>query len=399
MRYRFAAYALFLVFAGRAEDAHPPTTAAQRLIRPPQIEFDEALAISTALQWWSDRSTFKTIRYGGFRVKPGGMVAGSGFALGGEFFRDDLAGGQVLIRASGRSSFTGYQLYDAEFALPRLLGEHVFVDLLGTYRNFPRMSYFGPGPDSSKNSRTSYRLEDVAYELTVGVNPFSRLRLGASGGFLQVNVGPGQHSRFLSTEEAFGPVTTPGVDRQSDFITTRGFVDFDYRDSTSGPRSGGYYSATFSNYEDRSLRTGSHRRLDLRAQQYIPFFSKQRVIALRGYTALTEARAGHRIPFYLQPTLGGPDTMRGFHPFRFHDENLLLMNAEYRWKISSGVEMAAFVDSGKVFATRQSLDTRDLMHSYGVGMRFNSRESNFLRVDVGCGNEGCRVWLRFNNFF
>ncbi|MGH9675304.1 MAG: BamA/TamA family outer membrane protein [Bryobacteraceae bacterium] len=73
-------------------------------------------------------------------------------------------------------------------------------------------------------------------------------------------------------------------------------MDFDYRDSTKG----------------------SHRRIDLRAQQYIPFFSKQRVIALRGYTAMTDARSGHRIPFYLQPTLGGPDTMRGFHPFRYH---------------------------------------------------------------------------------
>jgi hypothetical protein len=40
---------------------------------------------------------------------------------------------------------------------------------------------------------------------------------------------------------------------------------------------------------DQWLGAYSFRRLDVDLRQYLPFFSKQRVIALRAYTALTDS--------------------------------------------------------------------------------------------------------------
>jgi outer membrane protein assembly factor BamA len=61
-------------------------------------------------------------------------------------------------------------------------------------------------------------------------------------------------------------------------------------------------------------------------------FTKRRALALRDRTTLTDAAAGQVLPFYMQPVLGGSDDLRGFRPFRFADQNLLNLTAEYRWE-------------------------------------------------------------------
>ncbi len=42
----------------------------------------------------------------GFRLKLGGLVSGSGFALGPEYLRRDLADGGVIIRASKPAKYS-----------------------------------------------------------------------------------------------------------------------------------------------------------------------------------------------------------------------------------------------------------------------------------------------------
>jgi len=139
--------------------------------------------------------------------------------------------------------------------------------------------------------------------------------------------------------------------------------------------------------------------MDLEVQQYIPFFNRRRVIALRGKSVLTYADSGQRVPFYLQPTLGGSDDLRGFRPFRFYDDNMVVLNAEYRWESFSGLDMALFVDGGKVFPRRAQWNLKDLEGSAGFGFRFNVRNSVFMRVDVGFSHEGFQLWVKFNNVF
>ena len=80
-------------------------------------------------------------------------------------------------------------------------------------------------------------------------------------------------------------------------------------------------------------------------------------------------------------------------------DNLLVMNAEYRYEIFAGLDMAVFADAGKVFMTKSKLNFSDLEGSWGVGMRFNARNAVFLRLDAGFSHEGFQVWVKFNNVF
>jgi outer membrane protein assembly factor BamA len=97
--------------------------------------------------------------------------------------------------------------------------------------------------------------------------------------------------------------------------------------------------------------------------------------------------------------LGGSDDLRGYRPFRFYDNNSLVFNAEYRWEVFSGLDMALFADAGKVYPRWQQTNFENLEASFGFGFRFNVRNDVFLRIDTGFSHEGFQVWFKFNNVF
>ena len=292
----------------------------------------------------------------GFRLQFGGLATGQGFALGPEYLRRDFATGNLIFRGSVRASLAKAQLFELQLTLPRLANEKMFVDLYAVHRNYPRIGYFGSGPDSEEGSRTNFRLEDTVYDFTAGVKPLRGLKLGVTGGYLQVNTGPGTRPGIASIEEVFTGATTPGLDTQSDFLRSGGFIQFDYRDNPGGPRSGGNYLAIFTYYDDRILNRHSFRHLQLEAQQYISFFNGRRVIALRARSILSFTNQGQRVPFYLQPVLGGSNDLRGFRSYRFYDDNQIVVNAEYRWESFTGLDMALFFDAGKVTPKRSQIN-------------------------------------------
>ena len=114
----------------------------------------------------------------------------------------------------------------------------------------------------------------------------------------------------------------------------------------------------------------------------------------------TSTSAGQEVPFYLQPTLGGAYTLRGFRAYRFRDRHRLLLQGEYRYIVNAFVTGALFYEAGKVAAERGDLDVKDLERSYGFGLRFGSRQGVGLRTDLAFGSgEGTRFLLRFDNVF
>jgi outer membrane protein assembly factor BamA len=257
------------------------------------------------------------------------------------------------------------------------------------------MDYYGPGPDSHKGGRSHYRLEKNDYGVILGVGPVRHFYAGFAGGYLGVNVGPGNRKDVARTEELYSDATTPGLERQTDFLRGGVFARFDYRDDPIGARSGGMYLARFGIHNDFRLNQYDFRTLNLEAQQYIPLLNKRRVIAVAGSATLSYPNGSSAVPFYLQPTLGGSDDQRGFRSYRFYDDNMIVVNAEYRWEAFSGLDMALFFDAGKVTPQRSQINFYDLETSVGFGLRFNARNRNFLRIDTGFSHEGFQVWLKF----
>ncbi len=337
-----------------------------------------------------------TVGYHGWNVLFGGLPPGSGFGLGPEFrLRTESLGSNLRVGAQFSTKL--YQKYYVRWTLPKMAHDHVAWDFNALHRNYSQIDYFGPGPRSSKSTRTDYRLEDTAVDGSLGIKPVRQLNLGGSAGYLWVNIGPGTSERFPSTEQIFPAI--PGIENQTNFLRYGPYAQVDYLDRPDVPTGGGLYTFQYTWYRDQDLKLHDFQRMDVEIQQYFGFFNKTRVFAVRGKATLTDAQRGQTIPFYMQPTIGGSEDLRGFHPFRFYDNNSLVLNAEYRWHATSLLDMALFADGGKVFPRRGELNFSNLQGDGGIGFRFNINGQQVLRLDVAGSHEGFRIWIKFNDIF
>ena len=82
----------------------------------------------------------------------------------------------------------------------------------------------------------------------------------------------------------------------------------------------------------------------------MPIGESRVVLALHGWLAASDTDEGHFVPFYLQPSLGGHNTLRSYADYRFHDRHLLIFNAEARIPMMTHVDAAVFLDAGNVAA-------------------------------------------------
>ncbi|MDX2179673.1 MAG: BamA/TamA family outer membrane protein [Bryobacteraceae bacterium] len=335
---------------------------------------------------------------GGFRPVIGGLQTGSGFAVGVAWRPPNLIRKPYAIRASGSISTRLWQAYELGVAFPRLWSDKLSLDFETAYRDLNSLSYFGPGPKSRGDNRTNFRREDTAFTGTLIVQPLKYFRFGAFGGYTFHNVGRGKDRRYASTDDQFVGQPIPGLGEQTDYLRTGFEAAIDWRDFPRGPRRGGLYSARYAWHNDRVFNRYDFSKLDLLATQYIPFFNDKRVFVLRAKTDLTYTNNGNVVPFYVQPVVGGSDDLRGFRPYRFYGDNSAVANAEYRWEVSSGLDMALFMDFGQVFERRKDFAFNKFESSWGFGFRGNVRNIPVIRVDVGFSREGFRIWFKFNNF-
>jgi outer membrane protein assembly factor BamA len=353
------------------------------------------VVVSWALVWPAGLSA----QQDGLRPKIGGLPFGAGINGGLEYRKTRLAGSLLDFRALALGSIKEYEYLEVDLAAPRLWNEHLFVELKTRYRNYPQEDFWGLGPNSKKSDRTDFRLEDFGYSGAFGVRPWKWLRIGMSGGLVDMNTGPGTDDELPSIEERFTPAETPALDHQPDYSHFGPFVEVDYQDNPGDPRTGGYYQFHWIHYGDRDFGRFSFRRYYLDIRQFFPGFEKRGTIAMRGLTSLSGTSPGQQVPFFMQPTAGGGDTIRGFQQYRFRDRNALLFNVEYRWRAYSLLELVAFGDTGKVFAERRHFGLDDLESSGGIGARVMFRGRVLIGLDLGISREGVQIWVRGSQTF
>jgi outer membrane protein assembly factor BamA len=319
------------------------------------------------------------------------------FGLG--YRRVDLWGERLGFRATVRGTILEAYMFDTEVNFPRFNTRRVDVRAYAKYENSPQMDYYGPGQDSDQANRTSYRLEDASLDFKGRYRAWKGLWLGGTGGLYAPNTGPGKRSGFPSTEEKFTPIQTPGLDAQPDFLRAGFTVQYDYRDLPTGPRQGGNYYVHFKRYWDQDLGRHTFNQWDTVVEQYIPYWNKTRVVAVRLAMVAAQASEGQTVPFYLEPTLGGNDFLRGFERYRFYDQSSLLLTAEHRWHIFSGGHAAIFAEAGKVAPAATQLNLARAKYAGGIGFRFTLRDAVIMRLDNAISNEGYRFMWTFSNMW
>ncbi len=339
-------------------------------------------------------------RIPGLHLRFGGLPTGAGLGLGPEYFRPDLARGQVYFRASAVGSEKLWYRFETELRFPHLARRYLDLRFHGHRLDANSVDYYGTGPESRKADRAQYRREENALDVSLAFRPMRRyFNIGVSSSYLWINVGPGKSSNFISTEKQFPPSVAPGIDKQTDYLRIGPFLEVDSRDKPKDPHSGTHFLVKFNYYIDQKHNQYSFRQIESSMEQYLPFFNKKRVVALRVHSVLSYPDAGDEVPFYMQPTLGGTSDLRGYRRYRFYDNNLFLVSAEYRWEVFTIMDAAVFLDAGKVFRRDEDFNLKNLESDAGFGFRFKTRRAVVFRIDTAFSHEGYGGWVTFDHIF
>lgn len=363
------------------------------------------------------------VGYKNFHARLGDITTGSGLSPEVRYWKPAIKGSPLTFQGSATYSIRQYQNYSFQFGKNPSRQDFIFwpnssgrgtVQLdepqpqtrtffLYTdfhYRDLPQEDFFGLGPHSKESDRTDFRFTNVSYDAVSGYRFNTWLTASTRLGYMKMDVRPGEDDNFLDTQTVFTDSTTPGLNHQPDLLHWSANVRIDLRDRPDNPHRGGLLGLSFSRFDDRGGNHFTFTRFASDARYFMTLGSDQRVMAFRFFTSLNDEVGKSRIPFYLQETLGGNNTLRGFRSFRFRGENLLFLSFEYRWEASPALELALFFDQGKVFQRRADFDLKSLERGFGVGLRLKTLQSVLMRLDLARSREhGLRLHLKFGHSF
>jgi hypothetical protein len=336
----------------------------------------------------------------GLTFQLGGLPTGGGFSLGPRYIRRDWLREHLISDTYLVGSTKKWYKGQSTFDFVGLMDNHLQLTTGAAYQNAASMPYYGEGSNSNKDNRSDYRSEFTSPHFG-GTFHFldQKLSAGYAVGGLLVNVGPGDLGNWPSTDKIFNEANTPGLEKQSNFITGTASIAANLTTPGFSNPKGLILEAQDTQFWDQGGTNSSFHLLQSQATYYVPFINGMRTLAFRARNETTFHAAGQQVPFYLQPTLGGPDDLRGYERYRYYDNGSSLLSGEYKWSVAGSVEMAIFGDGGNVYSRPGLIGLRELRGDGGFGVRFKDKQQEIMRFDVGFSPEGVKVWFVFNNAF
>lgn len=371
---------MLIAMPAAAQDSRAAELAAQQADKATKLRPNTETGTEKALEWFEGHITDPSTLYAKF----GGLYPSAGFAAGLGYRH---AAGRARLNIGGAYSVRAYKGAEASIRFPDLAGDKLEIETRARWTDATQVPFYGVGNESSKDARVNYGLESLEAGALVALKPVSWFRIGAGYTLRDIEDRAGLGTR--PSIETF-PTPPPLLFLKTRFAQTQAFTAIDWRESPGYTRRGGLYSVSWSDFKDKD-DAFNFQRLDAEIQQSVPLLKEHWVFAIRGLVRTTEVKDGQTIPYYLLPTLGGARLHRGYSDFRFQDRHVMLMSAEYRWIPSRVIDMAIFVDSGKVAAERRDLDFDNLKTAYGIGFRVHGPTFTPFRLDVAHGDEGFRV--------
>ncbi len=277
--------------------------------------------------------------------------------------------------------------------------DHLVYDRSATGR------FFGIGNNSRKSGQSNYTEEQAYVETTVGRNfgPDFQLALNLRPRYVQIE--HGTFGSLPSTNVVFPQLV--GLGNEHEFLG-RLFVSYDTRDSSTVPTRGSQLVGFVGVADKAFLSSTSYSRFGVDARHFQPLDDR---LTLAGHVALQYMTAGADVPFWALSSLGGDRSilaerqpLRGFGGDRFVDRNVFSSTLELRRKILDlnlfttdlSLEMAPFIDAGRVFHNFDDNPLGRLHVAGGLGVRAVAKPFIVGYVDIGYGGEGMAIFSGIN---
>ncbi len=266
--------------------------------------------------------------------------------------------------------------------------------------DLPRLPYYGLGNGSSLASRALYGLTET--EVSANLDVPIPLGFTLSGELDGLWFSPNA-SRLFDTQ--YNETSAPGFRAQPTYMRPRVSVawkypreDTLYGFSTSASVGYGFYG---------TLGGGpySFGRLNARWTVGVGLDREQIFgsVNLTGRLVLSDSLAGNRVPFYLQPTLGGADIhdedfLRSYRNYRFREPNLVAYEISYERRILDPFGIRVFAQLGKVGREPDDLDFNRLKSSAGFSATFRLGGATVFEISFAWGGgEGMQTYATGNS--
>ena len=365
-----------------AQDSRAGEIAARQEEKSKQLRPNETGTTEKALAWFEEHFTDPNTLY----LTWGGLYPSAGLAPGIAWRQ---AMGHARFNIGGKWSFKNYKEVETSLRFPELANNKLELEGHAGWLDATEVPFYGIGDETVRDDRVNYGLRSSEFGGSLTLKPMRWFRIGGGVDSLQIEDRAGVGTT-PSIEQGHTDLTAPGLFAKTTYTHANATAAIDWRESPGYSRSGGLYLVGWNDFRDADDRFSFHR-VDFDVRQLLPVLKEQWVFALRVLVQTTQSDTGQVIPYHLLPALGGNHTHRAYPDFRFRDKHLMVLNAEYRWLPSRILDMALFVDSGKVAAERRDLDFDGLKTGYGIGARFHGPFMTPLRIDLARGDEGFRI--------
>jgi hypothetical protein len=325
----------------------------------------------------------------------GGVFPGGAIALG-PGVRHRFTSG-AFADVHGAWSIKNYKIVDASLKLPPFVDRRIAIETHANWLDAPKVAFFGLGGDTPKSNRTTFLYRTKTAGASARVRLLPLLSVGGGLDYLDVTTDRGSDSSEI--EERFTPATAPGLRVNPTYTHSHAFAAIDWRDGEAYSRNGGLYRLDWSSYAQRQDDRFSFSRIDAEANQFVPLFQSNWVLAFRALGTFTSTDDGSQVPYFLMPSLGGSTQLRGYASWRFRERNRLLVTGEYRWLAGQFVDMAIFLDAGKVAARSADLDPDGLRTSFGIGIRLHTPAATVFRTELARTSDGLGLVFAFGPSF
>ncbi len=350
----------------------------------------------------------------GVSFKLGVILPGSHLSFGAGLRDKSLLGLPVCGSLEAAWSLRGYHAYDATlgrgcrdshrtelrpadvgiasmFNDGALTSPGTSVYLHARHRVYPRVDFYGLGQEVRREARTDYSISGPSLDVVVQWQRHRHFGMSGRAGVIDLDLGPGTNDGVPNTEIAFAAIEAPGLTRQDRYAVVGGAATLDFRDHARVPARGTWVSTALWHATGLSASAAPDiTRIVTEARFFHALPNRAHVVAVRGLMSSRAGRVATPSPFYLQPTLGGSQTMRGLASFQLRGDAVWTASLEYRWHAFKWVELVPFVDAGAVAARFGNLDDVRPEVTPGIGLRVRKDRRLFARLDLAHGRDGYR---------
>jgi hypothetical protein len=266
--------------------------------------------------------------------------------------------------------------------------------------------FFGIGNRTRADGESNYTNQQELAQLQVGLNLTHAWQLLYTGRLRVVDVQPGTLNGVASLDERYGDIV--GVGTNHEFLNRVSIV-YDTRNDLTVP-SEGVKLVAYGGLASRAgiLNDTLYSEAGFDGRFFWPVVTDTVIAA---HTAIRYMPTAHRAPFWALSSIGGGESqiggeqpLRGYGQGRYYDRDSFSTSVEVRRTVMSlnivatqlDIEVAPFVDVGRVFGRTSVLPFERLHAVGGVGFRGIARPFVVGYVDIGYGTEGTAVFTGIN---